>query len=932
MKRLLAAVVAVFGSAAAFAQTPDPERFEKSVRPLLLKNCGSCHGGKEPMAGLRLDNVAGIKAGGPRGKFLDSKESLLLKSVRYTDPGLRMPPSGKLADSDIAILEAWVKEGAPLPKAVEAPVKPTTGGTPGFNLTTRRVHWAYQPVKAVLAPPIDGAPTDIDAFIRARLLKAGLKPSPEADKRVLLRRLTFDITGLPPTPKEMADFLADSSPNAYEKQVDRLLASPAYGERWGRHWLDLVRYGESMGHELDFELPQAWQYRDAVVRALNADVPYNQFVAEHLAGDLMDKPRRNAQTGINESMLLTGFWWLGEGKHSPVDIKQEQADRTDNQIDVLGKAFLGQTLACARCHDHKFDPIPTKDYYGLYGILASSRFQFTSASDPKPFVNAANEIAKLSDTIPPVTVPREALPGEMDLSEWKSSGTAFFRLAKPGEVVLLGDAKDPKPDVCVRPTAHSALGGLRQEGAFRSPTFTLDKDYVHVRVRGNKGRVHLIVEGFQVIRDPLYGPLQQTVDGGKSRWVTIDVKFWKGQRAYIELSDSPLTNFSIGPVGDPNAAFEGWIACDAALLNNEAKPPALSEGPTLDVASLGTIAAKERAIEAALPVQSRAMASCDPPVGADENVFIRGNHVASGPDAPRLALALCGQEGGAPAPAGSGRKELAAALTNPNHPLVARVIVNRIWKQHFGVGIVPTPDDFGHMGERPTHPELLDWLAADFVRNGWSMKAMHKKILMTATYRQSSVGNDEVAEQKDPTNALLHRANVRRLEGEAIRDSLLAVSGRLDKKMGGPSTFLYLTEFVEGRGRPPQGPLDGDGRRSIYLAVRRNFLSPWLQAFDFPTPFTCIGRRSTSNVPAQALALLNGPMVRQQANLWGEKLLKEPVEKRIPLMYETAFGRPPMPAELSAAQAFVAGRDNDKEAWGDLAHVLFNVKEFVFVR
>ena len=834
---------------------------------------------------------------------------------------------------------------------------PPKDADPGFDLTARRQHWAYQPVKALLAPPIDGAPTDIDAFVQARLLKAGLKPSPEADRRTLIRRVTFDLIGLPPTPAEISAFLADARPDAYEKLVDRLLASPAYGERWGRHWLDLVRYADSMGHEGDYELPGAWRYRDAVVRALNADVPFDRFLTEHLAGDLLESPRRDPQTGVNESLLLTGFWWLGEGKHSPVDVKQEQADRTDNQIDVFGKAFLAQTVSCARCHDHKFDPIPTKDYYGLYGILASSRFQFAQASDPAPFARAAKEIAGLRPRVSVTQSPASFLGtpfpaagkgegGMGDFTRWKATGTAFSELAQPGDVVLLGDEKDPKPDVCTLPAAHSALNGRHQEGALRSPTFTLDRDFLHLRVRGQKGRLHLIVEGFQVIRDPLYGPLQRTLDDPAPRWVTIDVRAWKGGRAYIELSDSPLANLSNDALAPLDKPFDGWIACDGVVFTNDPKPPVSPEAlagslPAPPGGGWGTLAAKIRAIEALLPVPVRALASCDPPVGADENVFVRGSHRAKGPPAPRLSLSLC-----PPTPAsgeknnevtGSGRRELAARIASASHPLTARVIVNRLWKQHFGVGIVPTPDDFGHMGERPTSPELLDYLAARFVREGWSLKSLHKLIVTSATYKQSSTASYKFAEQKDPTNALLHRANVRRLEGEAIRDSLLAASGKLDRKMGGPSVFLHLTEFEEGRGRPPQGPLDGDGRRSLYLAVRRNFLSPWLQAFDFPTPFTCIGRRSTSNVPAQALALLNGPLVKQQALLWGEKVLKEmptaTPEKRVEAMYETAFGRPPLPAETAAAVEFVAGREADRgAAWGDLAHVLFNVKEFVFVR
>jgi Protein of unknown function (DUF1553)/Protein of unknown function (DUF1549)/Planctomycete cytochrome C len=990
------------------AQEPvDAEFFEKRIRPILTARCVSCHGADVQSAEVRLDSTAGLKKGGPRGSLI-APSGTILKAVSYTSSSLLMPPSGKLPASELALIEQWVKAGAPMPATKEAPPRAGAGGAKkeSFNLGERRQHWSYKQVQRPLEPPMDKS--GIDAFVLAKLKKSGLTMAPQADKRTLIRRVTFDLTGLPPTPQETEAFLADKSPDAYEKVIDRLLASPAYGERWARHWLDLVRYGESMGHELDFDIPEAFQYRDYVIRALNADVPYDKFITEHLAGDQLPTPRYDKITGRNESLTATGFVWLGEGKHSPVDIKQEQADRIDNQIDVIGKAMLGQTLACARCHDHKFDPIPTKDYYGLYGVLRSSRFQLTSSDGPATFGKPAAEITQIRAMLSQhhlanswkaslAALPDDKLKAELlalnrksggasdfALTQWTPSGAAMQTLVQPGELVLSGDPQKPVLALAPRLSAHSALSGRRMEGALRSPTFTIDKDFIHVNVAGQKGRLRIIVESFQVIRDPLYGFLGHTIDNPEPQWRTIDLRMVKGRRAYVELTDSARDNFSNGNLSDTNKGHDGWIRCEGAVLSASNVPPgennplasqspeqvkqslstalnhwasgALSASDTpalealdlllrkglLDTRSLAAAANQIAGIDSSLPAPTRILAMADGD-GEDEKVFLRGNHKAAGPVAPRLQLALCGTENTPiSGVSGSGRLELAKRIASPQHPLTARVIVNRLWHHHFGRGIVPTVDDFGHMGEKPTHPELLDYLASELVTKNWSLKALHKLILTSATYKQrSDILPTATATKLDPTNKLLWRRNVLRLEGESIRDSLLALSGRLDSTLYGPPVNTYLTEFSEGRGRPGQGPLDGNGRRSIYLSVRRNFLSPWLQSFDFPTPFTCIGRRSVSNVPAQALALMNGPFVRQQAEVWATRLLKEQPnatpEQRIAWLYERAFSRPATTEEMKDALDFVApppaGAGGDEKAtWADLCHVLLNVKEFIFIK
>ncbi len=400
-----ATIVLLLAASAAAAAEPSPasdaagvEFFEKRIRPLLAENCRRCHGPERQRGGLRLDSLAAIKKGGDRGPAIvpgKPDQSRLIQAVRHTGD-LHMPPKSKLTEAQILDLVAWVKMGAPGPRATTSERTAARAGE--FDLAERRKHWAYQPVRPVALPAVKNpawCTSPVDFFILARLEAAGLSPAPAADPQALIRRVTFDLTGLPPTPQEVEAFLADNSPFAYEKLVDRLLASPHYGERWGRHWLDVVRYAETLGFEFDYDLWNAWRYRDYVIRAFNADLPYDRFVAEHMAGDLLPQPRRHPTEGFNESILATGFFWMGEGKQTPVDIRQEQADRIDNQIDVLGKAFLAQTIACARCHDHKFDALSTRDYYALAGYLKSARYQQAFIDAPECVGAKARQLADL---------------------------------------------------------------------------------------------------------------------------------------------------------------------------------------------------------------------------------------------------------------------------------------------------------------------------------------------------------------------------------------------------------------------------------------------------------------------------------------------------------------------------------------------------------
>jgi cytochrome c553 len=1053
---------------AAEPSTEQVEFFEKRVRPVLVEHCHKCHGPKDTKGGLRLDSRAAMMRGGDTGPAIipgEPSDSLLIDAVRYDPDGYQMPPTGKLPDDAIAALTEWVRQGAVWPGGDES----VAGGPQEFDLAARAQHWSFQPVQAVTPPDVqraDWCRNPVDRFVLSKLEAAGLSPATEAEKRVLIRRVTFELTGLPPTSDDVAAFLADESPDAYERLIDRLLASPRYGERWARHWLDLVRYAETAGHEFDYEIPYAWRYRDYVIRALNDDLPYDLFVIEHLAGDLLPDPRRDPQTGVNESVLATAFYWFGQGKHSPVDIRAEECDTVDNQLDVIGKTFQGLTIACARCHDHKFDAIRQADYYALAGFLQSSRRTITDAGPPEAMEQyvdrltghvqqqwptlqaaAAERAQRFVDDLPrrltsnepdavawrktqfePARADRrhplhmaahwlgtgnlpQQMAGWREIRERESASEATeVALALPAPASggwfpdgpafanrqpwLIGAAPQQPLRGIVPDTvwAHSGTVSGRLRGTLRSPTFTITQpyiDYLACRRGGGEpnrkhknGQISLIIDGFQLIQNPLYGSLTINLpQSDQPKWHRQDVSRFLGSRAYIEIEDLDdgeviveRIDFRDGPL--PQPAYNAYLTArlDAAAIQSEpdlirtyqaALQAVLDDvrfdgGRGIDSTAkadvLNWLFTESRTVatppsdEVRLFLDQHRQLAANPPepqytiaitdgTAEDERLLIRGNPKKPGDPVRRrflealqpvtMSQPLGSDDGGI----GSGRLEWARCVADPRNPLTARVLVNRLWLHHFGRGLVPTPDDFGLMGQPPSHPELLDWLATEFVSRGWSIKQMHRLLLTSATYRQSSRPDDVATEERDPQNILLHRMNVQRLEAEPIRDALLALSGRLDDRLYGPSVMPHLTPFMEGRGRPGQsGPLDGDGRRSLYINVRRNFLTPMFLAFDFPTPFTTMGKRSTSNVPAQALTLMNNPFVVQQARQWADGIARatDDPSMRIHRLYQTAFHRDPTADELAAGLAFLDQPD-PAVALRDLAHVLLNVKEFVFV-
>ncbi|WP_165244471.1 PSD1 and planctomycete cytochrome C domain-containing protein [Paludisphaera soli] len=970
--------------------TADPamvEFFEKQVRPILVERCFGCHGPEKQKGELRLDSRAAVLEGGTTGPAVepgDVESSLLVEAIRYGD--LQMPPKSKLPPAEIEVLTRWVERGVPW--GVESKEAATTvrAGLDGSSEFARRARfWSFQPIRDVSPPAVAGALADwprnpIDLFLLSALEARGLAPAEEAARRTLIRRLTFDLIGLPPTPEEVAAFESDDAPDAYDRLVERLLASPRYGERWGRHWLDLVRFAETAGHEFDYDLLNAWRYRDYVVRAFNLDLPYDRFVVEQVAGDLLPSPRRNPADGSNESIQGTGFYWLGEGVHSPIDVRDEGVRRVDNQIDVLSKTFLGLTVSCARCHDHKFDPISARDYYALAGFLRSTRHQQAFLdSDVRiaPIVADLNArkralADRLGEAASRLESPRrdevEAVLGRAipappsagdfppaDLHAWKASGDAFAIATRPTAFRI--DLREDDSRLIEAPAGslHSGLTADRLQGVARSPTFTIGKPFLQVLASGVASRVNIVIDGFEKVRDPIYGGLTRRLDSQETAWINFDVRAWIGHRAYIEACDGAAAEFT-GATTNP-VDGRGWLAllgvresddagrpAEAVAARNIALKTLLRELEAVDSPLASRIAstlAEYRELAARLPDPTLALAAIDGD-GEDESLMLRGSPKSLGEAVPRRLLAVLGGAAPEASSTGSGRLDLARTMVDAaSNPLLPRVLVNRIWKQHFGEGLVRSTDDFGAMGQAPSHPELLDWLASEFIRRGWSIKAVHRLILGSAAYRMSSRSTTE-ADQADPTNALLHRMNVRRLEAEAVRDALLVVSGRLDSRLGGPSVAPHLSPFMEGRGRPAaSGPLDGDGRRSLYLQVRRNFLNPMFQVFDAPVPFTTIGRRHASNVPAQALTLLNDPLVLDLADSWAARLLAEggpdaSDASRIDRLYRQAFGRAPTADEVARCVSFLAARrrsepSSPRAVWGDLGHALFNVKEFVYV-
>jgi cytochrome c553 len=878
------ALTAVALAVPAFPAEGD-ELFERKIRPVLAENCYSCHSAQAPapMGGLRLDQPLAD----------DRARQRLLLAIGYTDDRLRMPPSGKLPAETVANFERWIRLGAPDPRTSAKP-----GGASSIDFTEARKYWAFQPLRK---PPVPSGPNAVDAFLNARIAEKNLKPAPPAGKRSWLRRVTFDLTGLPPTPAETSAYLADASDEADRRVVERLLASPHYGERWARHWLDLVRYAETNGHEFDNTKLDAWQYRDYVIRAFNEDLPYDQFVREHVAGDLLATPRLSGNGRHLESPIASGAFWFGEVLNSAVDSVKTRADTVDNQLDVLGKAFLGLTVACARCHDHKFDPIPTSDYYSVAGILHSTYMRETVIDSPAQqreiAAMAATVAARNRDWTPKPAAPAELRPGDelfedfsdTSYGDWFAAGQAFGAAPAAGYASSAG------------PGANQLVGSLT------SKKFRMPKIWVHVRLAGTRGPKAVKEE--QELRVTIVADDHKSAHltpGEKDGFEWRSARMTKeiGRECYFEIVDR---------------SRDGHLVVDKIVFSDEKDPPS-DPSPAESAVRIA-----EEGLT--FPESVWAMTSMDENPH-DVRLHLRGSHTNLGDPVPRGFLQIVAGTGQTPVERGSGRLELAEWMAGPRNPLTARVMVNRIWKHHFGAGLARTADNLGKTGDAPTHPELLDWLAASFVESGWSIKQLHRWIVLSEAYRRANSAGPQT-EKADPRNEFLARFPVRRLEAEAIRDSMLAVAGTLDPTLFGPSVMPHISPYQDGRGKPKSGPLDGNRRRSLYTQVRRNFLPPMMLAFDYPLPVSTIGVRGSSTVPSQALMMLNNEFVLAQARIWADRITRDESspESRVDRMYLEAFARPPEDWERRESIAYAGA-----SSWADLAHALFNSAEFLYVR
>jgi len=833
----------------------DVDHFEAKIRPILTEHCYSCHSeaaakNKKLKGGLKLDTREATRAGGDTGPGVvpgKPKDGTLLAALRYTGDS-QMPPKGKLPDAVIADFEKWIADGATDPRDGKE-------STQGIDFAKGRQFWAFQPPKAAAPPVVPGAKTDIDRFVMAAQQKKGLTPAKLADKRPLLRRVTLDLTGLPPTPDDLVAFEKDTSPDAFAKVVDRLLASPQYGERWGRYWLDVARYAEDQAHTFAVKKrDQAFRYRDWVVAAFNADMPFDQFVKLQLAGDLMPESVGDPTT------RLAGLGFLGLGAEYYKNSAKEQAiaDELDDRVDTVTRGFLGLTVSCARCHDHKFDPIPTADYYAIAGIFNGSRFAdlpLASKEAAKAFDDATKAVKARTDALAKVQ---------------SEIGTRLAEAAA-GDVSKYLDA-------AVRVKADKKLKADAVAKKEQLDPFFLAR-WVKAVASNNKQLEPIkTATTSDAARQAFLAKMKNKKDGAVVKAVFTD------KDAPFFIPPDELEN---RPLGD----------ADKTKLNG----------------LKAELAEKKKALPPAPPVAHVLTGG-----GTTMPVYIRGNPANKGPAAPKGFLTVLAEN---PTPAKDfNRLDLANAIADTANPLTARVIVNRVWAWHFGRGLANTPSNFGQLGDRPTHPELLDFLTVKFVENGWSIKWLQRQILTSATYQRASVDTPANA-KSDPENVYLWQGRRHRLDVEAWRDSLLAVAGNIDLTLGGPTFDLKNAN---------------SRRRTVYAKISRHNLDGLLRLFDFPDANVTAAKRGTTTVPQQQLFALNSEFMIGQAKAFAERIDKGEKESaaRVKLAYQLAFTRDPTTQELDLATRFVAlppGKDDKLTRWQQYAQVLLASNELMYV-
>ena len=907
----------------------------EKARAVLQQHCLSCHG-EARISGLDLRQRESLLKGGDSGPAIvpgHPEESLLYRAVLQTGE-LKMPAGGALSPEEVEVLRDWIQAGAPWEEDPH--------GSNGLS-----TWWSFQALGDPEAPEVrnpEWVRTPVDAFVLRKLEEEGLDPAPRAGKLTLLRRAKFDLHGLPPTEEEIEQFLGDKAPGAFVRLVDRLLASPRYGERWGRHWLDIARYADSSGLDEDITMPYAWRYRDYVVDSFNRDLPYDRFVKDQIAGDLYPSSRPGHPNV--RALLGTGFLAIGPRAIAQQDKTKMVYDLVDEQIDTLSKTFLGLTIACARCHDHKFDPISTKDYYSLASIFASTRsFSVLIPPDKKPpFVSkfyfeplVPKEVHQRYQSHQDKIKGRESLIESLvltgvagNLEEKLYPLLAEYMLAArrvylQGESLKqVADAEDLDPQLLQRWIEY-----LQPGNAFRP--------YLEKWHRAESSELARVAEEYQDLFDRLSGEWHQRLRQWKQK-VEVAVREGKAPRK-------------------KPAFFDGFITVEGRFFNSVISPPPKAEGTKADSGPFGI---QEEDREKLLPKETRdriaelrkevelleESSPPEPPLASavaegepvDQRVFVRGSYQTPGDlVAKKFPVVLAGSRQ-TPITQGSGRRELAEWLTQPDHPLTSRVMVNRIWQWHFGEGLVRTPNNFGTTGEKPTHPRLLDYLARRLVESGWSTKAMHRLMLLSSTYQQSSQASSGTMES-DLDNRLWSRARRRRLSVEEMRDAFLALDGSLDLTIGGSLASRKMDYAQKG---PEQAFHPNETRRrSLYVPVIRNKIPGVMKLFDFANSSSSSARRTESNVATQALYMMNSENVAERSRSLAGHLTAADEEDsgRVRRAYLITLTRQPTPQEVEESLAYLrnypmgSGTDGDSrlDAWQSLCRILMTSNEFNFV-
>lgn len=916
-------------------QTATPEQaefFEKKIRPILAAKCQKCHSADAQVAGLDLSSAEGFVRGGESGALVNKEkpeESRLLKVIGYND-SLKMPPSGKLKDEEIEAMTHWVKMGAPWPgnaPAAAAKSWPKNSSVRAFT-NEEKNWWAFQPMRDYAPPQVKDAKwvkSPIDNFVLAKLEEKGLKPAPPADKLTLLRRATYDLTGLPPTTKEMNEFLADNSPDAFRKVVDRLLASPRYGERWGRHWLDVARYADSTGNDEDHRYPHAWKYRDYVIKTFNDDLPYDQFVREQLAGDLIPAP--DGSEVNRRGIIATGFLALGAKAIAQQDKIKMLYDVYDEQVDVTSKAFLGLTMACARCHNHKFDPILTKDYYAMTAMFAST----------KSFSNWESHVS--------VPLEKPLIPK----AEYAKYQAAKKELAEKDKRVKLAieDITDAVREPVVKTNAPRVAEfmlaarkvyqhGAKLEDIAAQTNLNADllKRWVDYLKPSNEVRGYLN-EWNDAMPDKLREVAVAYQTRFQKRLGEWDEKIakWKPEYQKAVAENKPLPGKPTLEAGEDRFFDDVYFSGGPFAVSAKNQKSFTAEQWT----KLESLRKESEALKKSAPPEPDMACAIEDGEPVKQKVFIRGDYNSHGDDAPPSFPAILEKYDTKPEFKGSGRLQFADWLVRPEHPLTSRVMVNRVWTWHFGEGLVRTPDNFGKMGEKPTHPELLDYLARQFSQKGYSIKSLHRMIMLSSTYQMAS--DNSTAFEADPDNRLLTRFQRRRLSIEEMRDGLLQMDGSIDLTMVGSLQSGRGTDGETSQGRLSVNP-ETLKRRSVYIPLRRANLPTLLNLFDFGDATTMTGKRQLTNVATQALFWLNSHFLTDRSTTVAQSLLANEKEDAVRLAnaYFLILNRKAVKAEIDAGLKYIAefklkfaGDKAEQKAWQSYCRILMASNDFIYV-